>query len=68
VAGEVLTMRAAALRFVLSNHLVSSAVLGPRNVAQLEQLVREAGEGAPYLSDAALARLPGDLARLGVTT
>ena len=34
-----LTMRAAAVRFVLANHLVSSAVLGPRTVEQLEQLV-----------------------------
>lgn len=54
---QVLTLRSAALRFVLSNQLVSSAVLGPRSVAQLDQLVREAGEGPPYLRDTALAEL-----------
>ena len=45
VSGPVLSLRAAALRFVLANQLVTSAVLGPRSVAQLEQLVREAGDG-----------------------
>jgi aryl-alcohol dehydrogenase-like predicted oxidoreductase len=66
VSGEVLSLRAAALRFVLSSQLVSAAVLGPRSVPQLEQLVREAGSGPPYLPDDALARLPGQLARTGV--
>lgn len=66
VGGDVLTLRAAALRFVLANRLVSSAVLGPRTVPQLEQLVREAGSGPPYLSDEALGRLPVDLAKVGV--
>jgi aryl-alcohol dehydrogenase-like predicted oxidoreductase len=51
IGGDVLTMRAAALRFVLSNPIVSSAVLGPRSSLQLDQLVREAGKGPPYLSD-----------------
>ncbi len=49
-------LRAVALRFALSNQLVSSAVLGPRSVNQLEQLVREAGM-PPYLRDTALAEL-----------
>lgn len=66
VTGEVLTLRAAALRYVLANELVSSAVTGPRSVAQLEQLVREAGAGPPYLPDQALARLRTDLIERGV--
>ncbi len=66
VSKDVLTLRAVALRFVLANDLVSSAVIGPRSVMQLEQLAREAGKGPPYLLDAALARLPDDLERLGL--
>ncbi|MFO0754934.1 MAG: aldo/keto reductase [Byssovorax sp.] len=66
VQGPVLTLRAAALRFVLSNQLVTSAILGPRSVAQLEQLVREAGDGPPYLKDTALAELSARLRAVGV--
>jgi aryl-alcohol dehydrogenase-like predicted oxidoreductase len=66
VGGEVLTPRCAALRFVLSNALVTSAILGPRSTAQLDQLVREAGNGPPYLSDAVLAALPGRLSAAGI--
>lgn len=68
VNGPVLTLRAAALRFVLSNNMVSSAVLGPRSVAQLDQLAREAGVGPPYLRDTALAELAARLKRAGVLT
>jgi aryl-alcohol dehydrogenase-like predicted oxidoreductase len=50
VGGGIPTLRAAALRFVLQSNLVSSAVLGPRSPAQLDQLVREAGVGPPYIS------------------
>ncbi len=66
VNGAVLSLRAAALRFVLANQLVTSAVLGPRSVAQLEQLVREAGDGPPYLKDTALAELSARLRAAGV--
>jgi len=68
VRGDVLTMRGAAVRFVLCNEVVSSAVLGPKNVVQLEQLVREAGSGPPYLSEEALTLLASDLSRVGVVT
>jgi aryl-alcohol dehydrogenase-like predicted oxidoreductase len=67
VTGSVLSLRAAALRFVLANQLVTSAVLGPRSVAQLDQLAREAGEGPPYLKDTALAELSARLRAAGVT-
>jgi aryl-alcohol dehydrogenase-like predicted oxidoreductase len=67
VTGNVLSVRAAALRFVLSNQLVSCAVLGPRSVAQLDQLVREAGFMPPYLRDTALAELAARLRGVGVS-
>jgi aryl-alcohol dehydrogenase-like predicted oxidoreductase len=66
VHGDVMTMRAAAVRFVLANSIVSSAVLGPRSVDQLEELVREVGMGPVYLRDADLARLPYVLDGVGV--
>jgi aryl-alcohol dehydrogenase-like predicted oxidoreductase len=68
VKGDVLTLRAAALRFVMANHLVSSAVLGPKSVTQLEQLVREVGAGPRYLSDDDLAALPRALQKVGIAT
>jgi aryl-alcohol dehydrogenase-like predicted oxidoreductase len=68
VRGDVRSLRAAAVRFVLANHLVSAAVLGPRSVVQLEQLVREVGSGPTYLPEADLAGLPRALARFGVET
>lgn len=68
VGGDVLTQRALALRFVLCNQLVSTAVLGPRTVPQLEQLVREAGKGPPYLADDVLARLPDNLKKMEVNS
>jgi len=52
----VTSLRSAALRYVLSNNLVSCAVLGPRNPLQLDQLIREAGQH-PYLSPEALEAL-----------
>jgi aryl-alcohol dehydrogenase-like predicted oxidoreductase len=51
---------------VMSNQLVTSAVLGPRSVPQLEQLVREAGFGPPYLRDTALAELAARLKGVGI--
>jgi aryl-alcohol dehydrogenase-like predicted oxidoreductase len=68
VGGDVLTPRAGALRFVLSNSLISSAILGPRSTAQLEQLMREAGNGPPYLPDKLLSELPSQLIERGVVT
>lgn len=64
--GDVLTLRSVALRFVQSNQLVSSVVLGPKSITQLDQLVREAGKGPPYLDEEKLAQLPERLAELGV--
>lgn len=66
VGGAVASLRSAALRFVLSNMIVSSAVLGPRSVAQLDQLVKEGGFGPPYLKDTALAELSVRLKHAGI--
>ena len=66
VGGTVLTMRAGALRYVLSTPAVSSAVLGPRNTLQLDQLVREAGKEPPYLSEQQLTALAARLRDAGV--
>ena len=68
VKGDVRTLRAAAVRFALANHLVSAAVLGPRSVEQLEQLVREVGSGPVYLPDEDLAALPRALSRVGIAS
>jgi aryl-alcohol dehydrogenase-like predicted oxidoreductase len=66
VRGDVPTLRSAAVRFVLSNTIVSSAVLGPRNVEQLEDIVREVGIGPVYLGDEDLMRIPRTLQGLGL--
>ena len=66
VQGQVHTLRAAAVRYVLANGVVSTAVLGPKNVLQLEQLVRETETAPPYLTDEVLARIPRELAAAGV--
>ncbi|WP_394826346.1 aldo/keto reductase [Pendulispora albinea] len=66
VKGNVRSLRAAAIRFVLANHLVSCAILGPRTVDQLVELVRETGGGPIYLPDADMAVLPRTLAKVGI--
>lgn len=66
VKGDVHTLRGAAVRFALANHLVSAAVLGPRTKEQLEQLVRETGGGPRYLPDDDLKQLPRALDRVGI--
>ena len=65
-AKYVLTLRSSALRFVLANDLVGSAVMGPRSVAQFEQLVREAGNAPPYLRDTMLSELSVRLGAMGI--
>lgn len=68
VKGDVRTLRGAAVRYVLANHLVSSAILGPKSVEQLEQLVRETGGGPRYIPDDDLRQLPRALDRVGIHT
>lgn len=66
VHGEVTTMRSAAVRYVLSNRIVSTAVLGPRSVRQLEDIVREVGMGPVYIRDEDLMRIPRALENVGI--
>jgi aryl-alcohol dehydrogenase-like predicted oxidoreductase len=63
--GNAGTLRAVALRFVLSEKLVSSAVLGPRKTTQLDQLLREAGKD-PYFPDGGREALENRLRVVGV--
>ena len=65
VGGDVLTLRSGALRWVLSQDVVSSVVLGPRSSLQLDQLVREAGKGPPYLEEDKLSGLEARLEEVG---
>jgi aryl-alcohol dehydrogenase-like predicted oxidoreductase len=66
VGGDVVSLRAGALRFVLSSASVSCAVLGPRTTLQLDVLVREAGRGPPYLSEESLIALRARLESVGI--
>jgi aryl-alcohol dehydrogenase-like predicted oxidoreductase len=66
VGGPIMTLRAAALRWVLHNQRVSAAVLGPRSSLQLDQLVREAGREPPYLGDDSIRALDARLTQVGV--
>jgi aryl-alcohol dehydrogenase-like predicted oxidoreductase len=67
VTGNVTSLRAAALRYVLNNQLVGSAVLGPRSAVQLDQLVRDAGKEPPYLSPEAQSALERRLVSVGAS-
>lgn len=66
VSGNVTSMRAAALRFALSENRIASVVLGPKSTLQLDQLVRDAGKEPPYLSEDAKRGLEHRLANVGI--
>jgi aryl-alcohol dehydrogenase-like predicted oxidoreductase len=66
VTGDVTSLRAAALRYALSQPALSSVVIGPRNAVQLDQLVRDAGKEPPYLSDDSKSALERRLANVGI--
>jgi hypothetical protein len=66
VTGAVTSLRAAALRYALSEDQVSSLVLGPKSTLQLDQLVRDAGKEPPYLSDDAKSSLVRRLENVGI--
>lgn len=65
VGGPIVSLRSVALRFVLRNERVSSAVLGPRTTLQLDQLVREATAEPPYLDDERFIKLETRLRDVG---
>ena len=56
--GDIHTLRAVALRFVLANQMVGTVVVGARGPGQIEQNVRAIGEEPPYLSEADLSKIP----------
>ncbi len=62
------SLRAGAIHFVLHNACVSSAILGPRSVLQLDQLVREVAKEPPYLEADERARLMQRLSDFGIPT
>jgi len=66
VGGPILTMRAAALRFALEHKKVGAVLLGPKSSLQLDQLVREAGKGPPYMESWVQVALKNRLRELGV--
>ncbi len=65
LGGQITTLRAAALRYVLASSKVSCAVLGPRNRVQLDQLVREAGSGPQYMPEHTVDQIRSGMRRLG---
>lgn len=66
IGGDIMTLRSAALRFALNYELVGCVILGPRNAMQLDQLVREAGKGPPYIPEPKLMALQNRLTDLEV--
>ncbi len=68
VKGSVATPRGAAIRFVLANELVSCVLLGPKTKKQLEELVRDTGDGPSYLSDSDVREVYRTYDKLGVPT
>ncbi len=67
VRAQITSLRDAAVRFPLSQEVVSAALLGPRSVGQLDELVRGAGTGPTYIPDAAVRELWRSLARHGLS-
>lgn len=65
VHGRVPSLASAAIRYVLANSVVTTAVVGARTQAQATTAARCA-DGPPYLPDDDLVRLPQVLQALGV--
>jgi aryl-alcohol dehydrogenase-like predicted oxidoreductase len=64
--GNITSLRAVALRYVLANPKISCAVVGPRRTAQLLELVRDAGKAPPYMSEDAVSTLEMRIRNVGV--
>jgi aryl-alcohol dehydrogenase-like predicted oxidoreductase len=63
---DVSSVRAGALRYVLDNENVASAIIGPRSSMQVDQLLRDGSSGPPYLSEERKSRLEERLTELKV--
>jgi len=61
VSGNIEGIRSAAVLFALHESRISSVVLGPRGVAQLDQLMRDTRAEPPYFSEAKLSALEARL-------
>ncbi len=57
VRDDVTSLRSVALRWVLNHPEVTTAVLGPRSIQQLDQLVRDVRSAPPYLPAGQLSGL-----------
>ncbi len=68
VLGGITSLRSVALRYVLANERISCAVIGPRRSQQLMELVRDAGKGAPYMSEDQVQTLEMRIRNIGVRT
>ncbi|MDF3067372.1 MAG: Aldo-keto reductase [Polyangiaceae bacterium] len=66
VGGDIPSLRAAALRFALSEPALSAVVIGPRSAVQLDQLLREAGKEPPYLPEDSRNALIRRLENVGI--
>ena len=66
VWGDVTSLRAAALRFALSETALSSVLIGPRSAVQLDQLVRDAGKEPPYMDEDGKMSLSYRLVNVGI--
>jgi aryl-alcohol dehydrogenase-like predicted oxidoreductase len=66
VYGNVQSLRSVAVRYVLANPLVSSAVIGPRKGGQLDQLVRDAGKERRYFPEGGLESLENRVRGIGI--
>jgi aryl-alcohol dehydrogenase-like predicted oxidoreductase len=66
VSGNIQGLRSAAVLFALHESRISSVVVGPRGVAQLDQLVRDTRVDPPYFTEAKLTALEARLSHAGV--
>jgi aryl-alcohol dehydrogenase-like predicted oxidoreductase len=66
VYGNIQSLRTVAVRYVLANAHVSSAVLGPRKTAQLDQLVRDAGKDRRFFPEGGIESLENRVRGIGV--
>lgn len=57
VRGDVPSLATAALRYVLAEERVASAVVGPRSTGQLQELLRACKDGPPYLPEEDVRRV-----------
>ncbi len=62
VHGDIASLAEAALRFVLSNKLITTAIIGARTQAQIESAVAASVDEPPYLPDEDLAKVAQVLA------